>query len=104
MIVNMETEELQRIASLSQDEQRALYPIIPQEQYEELIRLGICRRKIKLKSKNRTLYCNESNGAILFWDFYSNRLKMCGYFIDENHPKEIEYQRQLAEKKLNKKK
>lgn len=102
MMFNMELEELKRIQSLSQDEQRALYPIIPQEQYEELIRLGVCRRKIKLK-KPRTLYCNEENGAILFYDFYSNRLKMCGYFIDENHPKEIEYQRILTENKLKQK-
>lgn len=94
----MTTEELQRIASLSQDEQRALYPVMPQEQYEELIRLGICRRKIKLKSK-RTLYCNESNGSILYYNFWNSRLCMAGYFIDENHPKEIEYQRQLTLKK-----
>lgn len=98
----MEIEELKRIQSLSQDEQRALYPIMPQEQYEELIRLGVCRRKIKLK-KPRTLYCNEQNGSILYFNLWNNRLCMAGYFIDENHPKEIEYQQKLAEKKLKQK-
>lgn len=95
----MEIEELKRLQSLSQDEQRALYPIMPREQFEELIRLGICRRKIKLKNKNRTLYCNESDGSILYYNFWNSRLCMVGYFIDPEHPKEIEYQKQLELKK-----
>ena len=94
----MELEELKRLQSLSQDEQRALYPIFQQEQYDELIRQGIVRRKIKLK-KRRTLYFNVYNGVFLYYNFWNSRLCMVGYFIDENHPKEIEYQQKLAEKK-----
>lgn len=76
---------------MTEEELRALYPILPTEQYDELVRQGIVRRHIKLK-KIRTRYLNPDNGAILYFNRWSGRLEMCAYFIDPEHPKEIERQ------------
>jgi len=73
---------------------RENYPKITQEQVEELVKQNVVRRFLKLR-KPRTLYVNEKNGAILYYEYTKEKFKMAYYFINPEHPKEIEYQEQL---------
>lgn len=70
------------------------YPVITLEQVEALIELGEMRRFRKLK-KPRTMYVNEKNGAVLYYEYTKEKFQMCYYFIDPEHPKEIEYQNKI---------
>jgi len=78
---------------------RENYPKITLEQVKVLIDSGVVRRFRKLR-KPRTLYVNEKNGAILYYEYTQEKFKMAYYFIDPNHPKEIEYQNSLKQKSV----
>lgn len=67
------------------------YPQITLEQVQALVEAGAVRRFRKLK-KPRTMYVNEKNGAILYYEYTKEKFQMCYYFIDPEHPKEIAYQ------------
>lgn len=73
---------------------RVNYPRITLEQVQELIKSGAVRRFRKLR-KPRTMFVNEQNGAILYYEYTKEKFQMCYYFIDPEHPKEIEYQKSL---------
>lgn len=76
---------------------RENYPKITKEQIVVLIESGAVRRFRKLK-KERTYYVNQTNGAILYYNYYKEKFEMCYYFIDESHPLEVVRQKELSSK------
>lgn len=76
---------------------RENYPKITLEQVNELVKAGVMRRFRKLR-KPRTLFVNEKNGSILYYNYYKEKFEQAYYFIDENHPLEVERQKKLTEK------
>ena len=61
-------------------EQRSGMDYCSVEMFNELVKQGVVKRTRKLRN-NRTLYVN-SDGCVMYLDYYWKKYNYCGYFIN----------------------
>ena len=53
---------------------------VPNEMFDELVRLGVIERTRKLKKKRRSLYVLEDDNHVYYLEHHFHKYQWCGYF------------------------